>query len=101
MNNESSQENSFNLEEFSRKSEEFYNSIKAELEPRFKGKYVAIDFVSKKYWIGETATEALIKAKDEFADKLFYLSQIGSSAPFSIQFIRIRPHPQLKYGFAR
>jgi hypothetical protein len=101
MDDINNRENRFNLEEFSKKSGEFYNQIKAELESKFKGKYVALDFESKQYWIGETATEALTRAKSDFPNKLFYLLQIGTPAPFSIQSIRIRPYPRPKYDFAR
>jgi len=78
---------SFNLEEFSKKAEAFYKEIKTQLEAQYKGKFVAIDFESKKYWIGETVSDALAKAKEEFPTKLFYLIQVGSSATFTIQSI--------------
>ena len=96
MNNE----NQFDMEEFGRKSEEYYNQIKSILENKSKGKYVALDFETKNYWLGETATEALTKARESSPpQKLFYLIQVGSPAPFNIQSITIRQHP--KYDFAR
>ncbi|MCG2713431.1 MAG: hypothetical protein L6308_01105 [Candidatus Omnitrophica bacterium] len=100
MNNESNQENRFNLEDFSRKSDAFYNRIKGELESKFKGKYVALDFESERYWIGDTTTEALTKAKKEFPSKLFYFLQIGSPATFNIQSIISRSCLKPKYDFA-
>lgn len=101
MSNNNNQEKSFNLEEFAKKSDEFYKQIKVELETKHKGEYAALDFESQKYWLGETATEALTKAKKEFPNKLFYLLQIGSPAPFSIQSMRIRPYSHPNYVFAR
>jgi len=101
MDNENIQEKAFSPEEFSKKSEEYYNQIKYELESKFKGKYVALDFRSKNYWIGGTATEALTEAKKQFPEKLFYLLQIGSPAPFSIQSIIVRPNPKRIYDFTR
>jgi hypothetical protein len=101
MNKESNQGRSFNMEEFAKKSDEFYNQVKAGLEAKYKGKYVAIDFESKQYWFGETVTEALSKAKKEFPDKLFYLLQIGSPAPFNIQSVKIRPYLNPSYAFTR
>lgn len=85
--NQSTNPASFNLDEFSKKAEIFYAEIKTELEAQFKGKYAAIDYESKKYWIGDTASEALSKAKVEFPSKLFYLVQVGSPATFTVQSI--------------
>jgi hypothetical protein len=51
MDNKNNQENHFSLEEFSKKSEEFYSRIKTELESKLKGKYVALDFESILFWL--------------------------------------------------
>ncbi|MBC8473768.1 MAG: hypothetical protein H8D54_03055 [Candidatus Omnitrophica bacterium] len=100
MANENNQEKRFNLEEFSKKSEAVYSSIKAELELTSKGKYVALDPESRRHWIGNTPTEALTKAKEDFPGKLFYLLQIGSPTTFSIQSIISRSCLKPKYDFA-
>jgi len=100
---EDSLNKNFNLKEFSQKSEEYYNSLKPQLEATHKGKYVALDFELKRYWIGGTATEALAKAKQELPDRLFYLIQVGASAPFAIQRI-YRRNTQCdvaRYGYSR
>lgn len=78
----------FNLDEFSKQSEAYYTRIKSGLEEKHKGKYIALDFRNEKFWIGETASEALSKAKAEFSDRLFYLIQVGFSSAFSIQSLR-------------
>ena len=75
----------FNLEDFSKKAEAYYNEIKAELESKCRGKYAALDFESKKYWIGETASEALAVAKKEFSARLFYVVHVGFPATYTIQ----------------
>jgi|GEM_PF-1719763 len=85
MPEENTTSSSFNLDDFSKKAEAFYNEIKTELEGRYRGKYAAIDFESKKFWIGDTASDALSKAKTEFSSKLFYLVQVGSPATFTVQ----------------
>ncbi|MBI3575393.1 MAG: hypothetical protein HY083_07060 [Gammaproteobacteria bacterium] len=85
--NQSTNTSSFNLDEFSKKSEAFYNGIKTELEAQYKGKFAAIDFESKKFWIGDTVSDALQNAKAEFPTKLFYLIQVGSTATFTVQSI--------------
>ena len=63
----------FNIEEFGKKSEDYYNEIRTKIEPSNKGKYVALDFEHERYWLGDTASEALANAKKESPDKLFYL----------------------------
>lgn len=87
MTNQSQNQPQINLEEFSKKSLEFYNQIKAQLETESLNKFVAIDYEAPKYWLGETASEALSKAKVEFPQKIFYLIQVGSPTSFSIQSI--------------
>jgi hypothetical protein len=79
------QVNSFNIDEFSKKAEAFYHEIKLDLESKSKGKYVAIDVESRKFWIGDTASDALSQAKKEFPTRLFYLIQVGSTATFTVQ----------------
>ncbi len=81
---------SFNVDEFSKKSVDFYKEIQSDLEAKHKGKYAALDFETKRYWIGETLTEALAKAKEDFPTKLFYAVQVGSPATFSVQTVRKR-----------
>jgi hypothetical protein len=88
------------LSEFSKLSEEYYNTIKPQLESENKGKYVAVDYVSKEYWIGETASEALEKAKKKYQDRLFYLIQVGYPATFRIQsMIPTKSFGTRNYGF--
>jgi len=85
---QTSQQPQINVEDFSRKSLEFYDKIKAKLEAESLNKYVALDYETSKYWLGETASEALTKAKEEFPQKIFYLIQVGSLTTFSIQSVR-------------
>ncbi|HBA51411.1 MAG: hypothetical protein UV63_C0054G0009 [Microgenomates group bacterium GW2011_GWC1_43_11] len=88
MTDQTPQQPQINVEEFSKKSLEFYDQIKAQLEAESPNKYVAIDYETSRHWIGETASEALTKAKTDFPQKIFYLIQIGSPTTFSIQSIR-------------
>lgn len=78
----------FSIEEFSKKSIEYYKEIQADLEARYKGKYAALDHETKKYWIGETLSDAMDNAKKEFPEKLFFAVQVGSPATFSVQAVR-------------
>jgi hypothetical protein len=74
----------FNMEDFSKKSQQYYTTIKDTLEKDSKGKFVALSYELQKYWIAETASEALKIANQEFPFALFYLVQIGSPSTFTI-----------------
>jgi len=78
-----------NLEEFGKKSIDFYNQIKTKLETEAMSKYAALDYETQSYWLGETASEALSKAKEKYPEKIFYLVQVGSPAAFGIQSVRV------------
>lgn len=75
----------FNLEDFSRNSEAYYNKIKETLEQNSTGKFVALDFESENYWVGDTASDALKAAKVAYPEKLVYLIQVGYPSTFTIQ----------------
>ncbi len=54
-----------------------YETIRPTLELRFPGQYVAIDPVSKEYFIDPAIGRALAKAQTRFPDRQFYTTQIG------------------------
>lgn len=87
MDNPNPQQSPINLEDFSKKSLEYYEKIKEKLEKEAMSKYVAVDYETSNYWLGETASDALSKAKTQFPNKVFYLLQVGSPTTFSIQSI--------------
>lgn len=101
MTDQTPQQPQVNLEEFSKKSFEFYNQIRSKLEGEAMNKYVALDHETSQYWLGETASEALSKAKEQFPDKVFYLLQVGSPSTFNIQSVTSALFPGKKdiYGF--
>ena len=45
-----------------------------------KGKMVAIEPVSQKWFFGNTLLEALKKAKEVFPDRIFYFERVGYKA---------------------
>ena len=85
MSNSIPQPPSINLEDFSKRSLEFYEQIKDRLEKEAMNKYVAVDYETSNYWLGETASGALSKAKEQFPNKVFYLLQVGSPTAFGVQ----------------
>jgi hypothetical protein len=72
-----------NLEGFAEKAEEIYErKLKKKLEPKYKGKMIAIEVESGKYFMGEDLGEASDKATAAFPDKIFYFKRVGYKAAF-------------------
>lgn len=72
---------SINTTEIARIGEQIYqNELKEKLEKENVGKFVAIEVESKDYFIGVTQTEATLKAKKKYPDKIFYMVKIGFPA---------------------
>lgn len=88
MSNSIPQQPAINLEDFSKKSLQFYEQIKGRLEKEAMSRYVAVDYETSNHWLGETASEALSKAKAQFPNKVFYLLQVGSPTAFGVQSMR-------------
>ncbi len=73
------------MSELAEKSKAFYErKLKNLLEPAEKGKFVAIEPDTESYFIDKDGTKALLKARDVFPDKLFFLMRIGYEAADSI-----------------
>jgi hypothetical protein len=72
-----------NLDQLAEKAEELYErKLKKKLEPKYKGKMIAIEVESGKYFMGEDLAEAGKKAKAVFPDKVFYFKRVGYKAAF-------------------
>ncbi len=72
-----------NLEGLGEKAEEIYeHKLKKKLEPKHKGKMIAIEVDSGKYFMGDDLAEARRKAKSVFPDKIFYFMRVGYKAAF-------------------
>lgn len=54
-----------------------YETISPTLELRFPGQYVAIDPISKEYFIDPAIGQSLAKAQARFPNRSFYTTQIG------------------------
>lgn len=54
-----------------------YETIRPVIETKFPGQYVAIDPISKEYFIDTAIGRALAKAQARFPDRSFYTTQIG------------------------
>lgn len=63
------------------KAEELYRTkFQAEIEPAYKGKYIAIDTSSEDYFMGDEILEAYQKAAQKYPDKTFVFKRIGFPA---------------------
>lgn len=54
-----------------------YGQIKGQYDPKEKGKFLAIDVDSGNVYLADTSAEALVKAKENHPDKVFYVVKIG------------------------
>lgn len=61
----------------SEEGEEIYKRLKKQLEPKYKGKIMAIEIDSGDYFIGDTVSDADKKAKQKYPDKIFHFVKIG------------------------
>ncbi len=59
------------------KGTKIYEQIKADYDPKEKGKFLAIDVDSEKVYLGNTSAEAVVFAKQNHPDKVFYVIKIG------------------------
>lgn len=54
-----------------------YESIKANYDPKETGNFLAIDIDTKKVYLAGTSAEAVVKARAEYPDKVFYVVKVG------------------------
>lgn len=59
--------------------------LKNLLEPKYTGHYVAIEPESGRYFLADTGTAALLAARAEMPDTLFYLVRVGYRAADTIR----------------
>lgn len=71
------------IDEFTQKGKNIYKEIKDKLEKEAKGKFIAIEVDSGKYFIGKDQMEAFKKARKEFPKKIFYFVRIGFPSVFT------------------
>ena len=69
--------------------------MKAELETTDNGKYIVIEVVSKRHFIGETRTDAVAEARKEFPNIVMFVRRIGTVEKSS------RHLPRLDQKYAR
>jgi hypothetical protein len=62
----------------------YENQLKATLEPHHFGEFVAIEPVTGRYFLGDTATSALVTASKSMPKSQFFLMRVGYPAAHKI-----------------
>lgn len=70
---------SANVERIASEGQRIYEEIKSQFEPEFIGKFLAIDIGSKKYYLADSSSEAVEKARHAHPETIFYVVKIGFS----------------------
>ncbi len=55
----------------------YEEQLKNLLEPQQTGRYVAVEPETRRYFLGDTGTDALVAAHEAMPQSLFYLKRIG------------------------
>ncbi|PYS64416.1 MAG: hypothetical protein DMF74_07170 [Acidobacteria bacterium] len=58
----------------------YKEKLQAILEPDHIGEFVAIEPDSERYFLGHSASEALVAARDAMPESLFFLARVGYPA---------------------
>lgn len=69
-----------NLEKLASDGQKVYGKIKAQYEPKYNGKFLAIEPESGEVFMADDAAYALVKAEKKHPEKLFYVLKIGFTA---------------------
>ena len=72
------------LGRIAKKGEVIYGRFKHKYEKKSKGKYLAIDTESEDLYLASTSAEAVVAAKKEHPDNIFYVVKVGYDATESI-----------------
>jgi hypothetical protein len=62
----------------------YESHLKATLEPEHRGEFVAIEPSTARYFLGQTATDALVAARNAMPKSQFFLTRVGKSSAHKI-----------------
>lgn len=65
------------LQKIVNEGEKIYEEIKSHYEPQQNGKFLAIEVESKKVYVADTSADAVVMAKKDYPEKIFYVVKIG------------------------
>lgn len=69
-----------NIQQLAEEGNRIYQEKKDQFEPEYSGKFLAIEIETQNTYLGDTTSEAVERARQAHADKVFYVVKIGSSA---------------------
>lgn len=70
-----------NIRQFDERGESIYREkLKHLLEPRYNGKFIAIEVNSGEFFMADSVVQAWQKAKNKHPDKIFYFIKVGFPA---------------------
>lgn len=64
-------------------AKEEYERLRPTVEKKYPNQYIAIDPISKEYFMDPVSAVALKKAADRFPGRDFYITRIGAETAFS------------------
>ena len=64
-------------------AKEEYERLRPTVEKKYPNQFIAIDPISKEYFIDPVSAVALKKAADRFPGRSFYITRIGAETAFS------------------
>ncbi len=62
----------------------YEKQLRAALEPQHSGEFVAIEPSTARYFLGETATAALVAARNAMPKSQFFLTRVGKTSAHKI-----------------
>ena len=65
------------VQRISQKGRRIYNKIKKQYDPKYRGRYLAIEVDSGDVFLAKTGVEAREKAHEKYPDKVVFLEKIG------------------------
>ncbi len=68
------------IERIAKEGALIYQEIKAQYEPSHHGEFLAIEIESKKAYLAPTSAEAVVSARKENPEKVFYVVKVGFNA---------------------
>ena len=65
------------MEKIVQEGSKIYEKVKDKYEPKYNGKFLAIDIDSKDVFFAEESADAVDKARTKYPDRVFYVVKIG------------------------
>lgn len=77
MNNDDDLIKQADIQKIADEGAKIYDQIKVKYDPQERGKFLAIDIESKDAFLGTSSADALVLARQQHPNKVFYVVKIG------------------------